>query len=238
MSRVLVVGLGGLGCPASRVLARSGVQRLTLVDDDVVDVSNLQRQVLFDDQHVGMPKVNVAAERLRAEAASVGSEIKISAIHDRLLPENALELIAGHDVVLEGADNYATKFLTFDAARIARVPVVQAGAVRWAGWAVASPAQGGPCLRCVFEDMPSKAADTCADAGVVGPVVGVLGSLQAALVLRTLHGDARTRGELWSYDALAGRLRRTRVEARPTCASCAGSISDLSRERYAPSCAA
>lgn len=238
LGRVLVVGVGGLGCPAARVLARSGSMQLTLVDDDVVDATNLHRQILFDASDVGRPKAEAAADALLAEAASAGHRLEVNAVRERLTPENALERIAGHDLVLEGADNFATKFLAFDAARLAGKPIVQAGAVRWSGWALASPAKGGPCLRCVFEDIPSDRVETCAEAGVVGPVVGVLGSLEAALALRVLHGDATTVGELWSYDGLAGKLRRSRVRERPDCPSCRGLVRDLSRERYAPSCAA
>lgn len=238
MIDVLVVGVGGLSCPALRVLSRSGVRSMTLVDDDVVDASNLQRQTLYRDEDIGMPKTDVARERLRAEAASVGADVDVRVVRDRFVPENARELVAAHRIVLEGADNFATKFLAFDAARLAHVPIVQAGAVRWSGWALASPPAGGPCMRCVFEDVPRDGEETCAVAGVIGPVVGVLGSVQAALALRTLHGDARVVGELWSYDALGGKLRRSRAHARPDCPSCKGEISDLSRERYAPSCAA
>lgn len=238
-ARVLVVGVGGLGCPSARVLARSGVEHLTLLDDDTVDATNLHRQILFSEADIGRPKAEAAADALRAEAAAAGAgALVVEPRRARLTPENALDLIAEHDVVLEGADNFATKFLSFDAARLAGKPIVQAGAVRWSGWALASPKAGGPCLRCVFEDIPRDRVETCAEAGVVGPVVGVIGSLEAALVLRALHGDSSIFGELWSYDGLAGKLRRSRVRERPSCPSCAGLVRDLSRERYAPSCAA
>lgn len=233
-ARVLVVGVGGLSCPAARVLARSGVRAMTFVDDDVVDLSNLQRQVLFRDEHVGMSKAEVGAESIAREVPGVA----VTPVRARFVPENAASLVEGHDLVLEGSDNYATKFLAFDAARLARVPVVQAGAVRWGGWTMASPATGGPCLRCVFEDMPDEGTDTCAVAGVLGPVVGVVGALEASLALRVLHGDASVFGSLVHYDAHRARLRRTRALARPGCPSCEGTISDLSRARYAPSCAA
>jgi len=233
-ARVLVIGVGGLSCPAARVLARSGVTELTLVDDDIVDESNLQRQVLFRDEHIGMPKADVAASVLVTEFPGLAAVVA----RERFVPENAMDLVAGHDLVLEGADNFATKFLAFDAARLARVPIVQAGAVRFRGWTMASPATGGPCFRCVFEDLPPDGVDTCASAGVLGPVVGVVGAIEASLALRVLHGDASVFGELVSYDALAPRLHRSRPAARANCPSCTGSISDLSRERYAPSCAA
>ena len=235
-ARVLVIGVGGLACPALRVLARSGVGEVTLVDDDVVDESNLQRQVLFGDEHLGMQKADVASSVLERDFPGLVAHPRVT----RFVPENALELVGTHDLVLEGTDNFATKFLAFDAARLAKRPIVQAGAVRWNGWALASsPAPGThACLRCVFEDVPGGDTDTCAIAGVVGPVVGAVGAIEAALALGVLHGDANAFGELFTYDAARPRIHRSRPAARPACPSCSGSISDLSRDRYAPSCAA
>ena len=226
--RILLVGAGGLGAPAALVLARSGAKRMTLIDDDVVERSNLHRQILFAEGDLGRDKVTCAAERLRGEGAEP------TVIRDRLLPETALALVREHDLVIEGADNFATKFLTSDACALAKVPSVQAGAVRWSGWAMATLPGVSACLRCVFEDVPSGSADTCAEAGVVGPVVGVLGALEAALAIRIALGDSRAAGELWSYRGLEGRLRASRVRRRPGCPSCEGRITDLSMERYAP----
>jgi len=235
---VLIVGVGGLGSPAARVLARSGVGSLTLLDDDCVDASNLHRQVLFEAEDVGLPKVEVAARRLQRAAEEVGHRLEVRTLPDRLLPENALDTVAGHDLVLEGADNLPTKFLTADACALARVPCVQGGAVRWSGWALGHLPGRGACLRCVFEDVPRDRVETCAEAGVVGPVVGVLGALEGALALRLLGGDETASGELWSYLGLEGTLRRSRIRPRPGCPLCSGAIQDLRRERYAPVCAA
>jgi adenylyltransferase/sulfurtransferase len=142
-------------------------------------------------------------------------------------------------VVLEGSDNFATKFLVADACALAGVPLVQAGAVRWVGWALANLPGRSACMRCVFEDIPAGQQDTCAAAGVVGPVVGVLGALQAALALRLLRGDASAAGELWSYAALPGALRRRSIGPQPRCPLCSGRIDDLDLLRYAPpECAA
>lgn len=229
---VLLVGAGGLGSPVLSVLARSGVGRFTLVDDDVVEASNLQRQTLFGEAHVGRLKVEVAAEQLRARGASVETVV------DRLVPDNALELVRGHALVVEGADNFATKFLAADAAKLAGVPIVQAGAVRFSGWALASLPDGGACLRCIFEDIPRGAPETCAIAGVLGPVVGVLGALEAALALELLAGRRRAASVLHSYDALGGRLRRRRVARRAGCPLCEGTIRNLNLERYLSDCAA
>lgn len=180
ITRALVVGCGGLGSPASRVLMASGaLKRLTLLDDDAVDVSNLHRQTLYTDADVGHDKVTRAAERLRADHPDSSTEVV--AVQGRLRPAEAPDLLA-ETVLIEGADNFATKFLTADAARLRGVPVAHAGAVRWSGWALlsAGTAAEGPCLRCVFEDLPTGRADTCATAGVMGPVVGVVAALQRA----------------------------------------------------------
>ncbi len=228
-ARVLLIGAGGLGSGAGLVLARCGVA-ITVLDDDRVDTSNLHRQVLYDDADVGLDKVDCARRRLAREGAEVDS------VHGRLLPSNAVELVRGFDVVVEGADNFATKFLASDACQLASVPLVSAGAVRWSGWALASIPGTSACLRCVFEDIPRDRVETCAQAGVVGPVVGVIGALEASLAIRLLHGDARAAGELWSYRALAADpLRATRVRARAGCSCAARTVpTPLTPERYAP----
>lgn len=237
--RVLVVGAGGLGCPAARILVRSGVGSLTIVDDDTVDVSNLHRQVLFREEDVGRPKAATAADRLREVAAEVGHPVAIDTVEGRLLPDNALALARAHDLVVEGADNFATKFLAADACRLAGTPLVQAGAVRWSGWALATLPGRSACLRCIFEDVPSDRVETCAEAGVVGPVVGVLGAIEAKLAIRLLLGDATAAGVLHHYSGREDRLRARPIAPRRDCPLCAGDIDDLRPERYTPpSCAA
>lgn len=210
---------------------------MTLVDDDRVDETNLQRQTLFHERDVGRPKVEAAVERLRAMVPE-GQPLEIASVSTRFVPDNALELISGHALVLEGADNYATKFLAADAAKLAGVPVVQAGAVRLSGWAFASLSDTGPCLRCVFEDIPRGQPETCAIAGVLGPVVGVLGALEASLAVQLLLGTKRAAGVLWSYEAARGKLRKVRVSQRADCPLCSGQITALDHGRYSNDCAA
>lgn len=230
--RVLVVGAGGLSSPVLRLLARSDVAHLTLVDDDVVDESNLHRQTLFSDPDVGAPKI----VRARAALAALAPNLSVHTVEGRFVPATAMELLAEHTIVVEGADNLATKFLVADAARLAGLPAVQAGAVRWAGWAMCALPDSA-CLRCLFEDIPDDRTETCAEAGVVGPVVGVLGALEAAFVFRLLRGE-QPGGELWHYDALRSALRKTRVRRRSDCSLCNGEIQDLRMERYTAACAA
>lgn len=238
-ARVLLIGAGGLGCAAASVLAQSGLGSLTILDDDRVDASNLHRQTLYVASDVGAPKAPLAAERLRALARASGHALEVVAREIKFLPETAGDLVAGHDLVLEGADNFATKFLAADASALKRVPVVQAGAVRWVGWAIASIPGESACLRCVFEDVPQGPQNTCAEAGVIGPVVGAVGALQAALALRLLRSDRTAAGELWSYAALPGELRRRHVSRQARCALCSGRITDTELSRYEPpECAA
>jgi len=221
--RVLVVGAGGLGSPVLRLLAvagRSRVEHISIIDDDLVEESNLHRQTLYSSDDVGRSKIERAAGMLR----DLSPGLSVQTVQGRFVPDTAMELLSDHTLVVEGADNLATKFLVADAARLAGVPAVQAGAVRWAGWALCALPDSA-CLRCLFE------------AGVVGPVVGVLGGLEAALVVRLLRGE-RPGGELWHYDALAGALRKTLVRRRSDCPLCAGEIQDLRVERYTAACAA
>ncbi|MDD9938652.1 MAG: HesA/MoeB/ThiF family protein [Myxococcales bacterium] len=238
-SRVLLVGAGGLGSAAGQVLARAGVGHLTVADDDVVDLSNLQRQTLYREADAGQPKAPLAARRLQALAAEVGHEVEVVAREMRVLPDGARELAGRFDLVVEGGDNFATKFLVADACALAGVPVVQAGAVRWVGWALASIPGESACLRCVFEDVPSGPQDTCAAAGVIGPVVGVLGAIQGALALSLLVGRSAAAGVLHSYRGLSGQLRRSAVPRQQPCPLCRGDIEDTDVSRYLPpDCAA
>jgi len=230
--RILVVGAGGLGSPVLRLLATSGVEHITVIDDDLVDESNLHRQTLYTSSDVGRSKIERAERVLR----ELSPELSVRTIEGRFVPGTAMELLSDHTLVVEGADNLATKFLVADAAHLSGVPAVQAGAVRWAGWAFCALPDSA-CLRCLFEDIPRDQVETCAEAGVVGPVVGVLGGLEAALVFRLLRGE-RPGGELWHYDALKGALRQTFVRRRGDCPLCAGEIQDLRMERYTAVCAA
>jgi adenylyltransferase/sulfurtransferase len=232
VQRVLVVGAGGLGSPLLRLLARSGVEQVTVIDDDVVDETNLHRQTLYTDDDVGRSKIERVAHLLR----ELSPELSVRAVQGRFVPGTAMELLSEHTLVVEGADNLATKFLVADAAHLAGIPAIQAGAVRWAGWALCALPDSA-CLRCLFEDIPRDRIETCAEAGVVGPAVGVLGGLQAAWVFRLLAGE-RPGGELWHYDGLRGVLRKTFVRRRRDCPLCAGEIQDLRVERYTAACAA
>lgn len=219
-ARVLVVGVGGLGAPLATALAAAGVATLGLCDDDEVDRSNLHRQLLFRDADVGRPKLDAACESL----ARAFPRLRLEPHATRLVPENALDLVARYDLVVEGSDNFATKFLAADACARVRRPVVHGAAIRWIGTALAVGARGRPCYRCLFEDLPDGGAQpTCDDAGVMGPVVGLTGALQADLALALLAGDADAAGTLVTVDGRAARpIRRRRLRARADCRLCGG----------------
>jgi molybdopterin/thiamine biosynthesis adenylyltransferase len=233
VGRILLIGLGGLGCPAALALTRAGVSELLLCDDDVVDEGNLHRQILYREGDVGADKLDAAKASLSHEAARSGTELRL--VRQRFLPENARELVREVDLVIEGADNFATKFLVADACFLERRPVVHGAAIRWVGtaWAVAS--EGVPCYRCLFEDVPLGPQASCDNAGVMGPLVGIVGALMAELALRALSGRPAF-GELWSLDGKTEALRKVPVTARAACPLCgaAASIRDTDEARYLP----
>ncbi len=238
--RVLLIGAGGLGTPIARVLAQSGVGLIEVMDDDVVELSNLHRQLLYCENDLGKSKALLACACIERDAlaANVGGTRAV-AREMRLDPDNALEAVGSFDLVIEGADNFSTKFLVADACALAHVPCVQGGAVRWTGWVLGSLPGQSACLRCVFEDLPEGPAQGCAEAGVIGPVVGVVGALQAALALRILRGDSAAAGVLHHYRALTGVVRSRALVRSASCPSCTGRISDLNATRYVPrECAA
>jgi molybdopterin/thiamine biosynthesis adenylyltransferase len=221
---VAIVGVGGLGAPAALALARAGVESLILLDDDTVDRSNLHRQILFRDVDVDRPKVEATIDSLRR----MGLKTKLEA-RGRLTP-NALERLDGAQVIVECTDNYATKFLAADVARLKGLPIVHGSAIRWIGTALSVGPAGGPCYRCLFEDIPAGAQDSCDVAGVVGPVCGIVGAVQAHLAV----SGAESYGTLVTLDGLRDDLRVRRISARAGCALCGASrtIDAIDAARY------
>lgn len=230
---MLLIGLGGLGCPAALALVRAGVGELALCDDDVVDEGNLHRQILYGASDVGKDKLDAAHAALSAAAERSGTRLRL--VRERFLPGNARRLARDVDVVLEGADNFATKFLTADACFLERRPVVHGAGIRWVGTAWSVAGEGQPCYRCLFEDVPTGPQANCDSAGVMGPVVGIVGALMAELALRVLSGRP-AHGQLWSLDGKRETLRQVSVAARADCPLCGAgaSIRDTEESRYLP----
>lgn len=218
-ARVLCVGAGGLGSPAALYLAAAGVGCVGVVDSDAVELSNLHRQILHTTADVGRGKVGVAEERLRA----LNPEVKIECHAVRLEGRNAIEIIGGYDLVLDGSDNLGTRYLVNDACVMLRKTNLYGAVMRFEGQAsVFAPHRNGPCYRCLFpEPPPPGAAPSCAEAGVLGVVPGVIGTLQATEALKWILGIGESLlGRLVLFDALTARFREIRVQRDPGCPVC------------------
>ncbi|MDP1828079.1 MAG: molybdopterin-synthase adenylyltransferase MoeB [Archangium sp.] len=217
-ARVLVIGAGGLGSPAAMYLAAAGVGTLGLVDFDVVDLSNLQRQVLHGTPDVGRPKLDSATERLRA----LNPEVTVVPHALRLSAENALELFTQYDLVLDGTDNFATRYLINDACVLSGRPNVSASVFRFEGQVSVFGAKDGPCYRCLYpEPPPPGLAPSCGEGGVLGIVPGVVGTLQATEAIKVVAGLGQPLiGRLLTFDALEMSFRQFKVKKDPRCPVC------------------
>ncbi|MGI4943508.1 MAG: HesA/MoeB/ThiF family protein [Janthinobacterium lividum] len=231
-ARVLIVGAGGLGSPLAMYLAAAGIGTLGLVDDDRVDLSNLQRQVAHTTDRVGMPKVDSAAAACRAINPGVIVETHAA----RLTADNAMALVGAYDLVCDGSDNFPTRFLVADACALARRTLVSAAVLRFDGQlSTFKPHEGGPCYRCLHPAPPPLGlVPTCAEAGILGAVTGVMGTLQATEVLKEVMGIGEgLSGRLLIWDALAARVRTIKLPRDPACPLCGpgATIHDLSAHR-------
>lgn len=217
-AKVAVVGAGGLGSASLLYLAAAGVGSLTVIDDDRVSLDNLQRQVLHDTAAVGEPKTHSALRRLDG----LNPEVRVRTVERRLDAADARELLDGHDAVLDGSDNFSTKFAVNDACVALGIPAVIAGILRFDGQVVTVPA-GAPCYRCLFGgEPPPGQVPTCSAAGVLGPVAGVVGSLQASEALRLLLGiGAAQEGRVLTVELLDPRVRAVPFPRDPGCTACA-----------------
>jgi molybdopterin/thiamine biosynthesis adenylyltransferase/rhodanese-related sulfurtransferase len=223
-SRVALVGAGGLGSPAGLYLAAAGVGRLTLIDDDIVEKSNLQRQVLHTDARVGQPKT----ESARIALSALNPGVRIETIARRLLAANVEDLIRDHDVVIDGADNFPTRYLLDAACRRLRIPLVYGAVHRFTGQVSVFDArrEDSPCYRCLFPEPPAAAdAPNCAEAGVLGVLPGIIGLLQTNEAIKLLLGIGQPLvGRLLCFDALAGAFRELRLPRDPLCLGCGANM--------------
>ena len=221
-ARVLVIGAGGLGAPLILYLAAAGVGTLGIADHDRVSLSNLQRQVIHKTSAVGQPKTESAREAV----SQVNPEVTVRAHALRVAADNVLELIAGYDVVADGSDNFATRFLLNDACYFAKKTLVSAAILRFDGqlstFKAYLPGEDNPCYRCIFREPPPPGlVPSCAEGGVLGAIAGVMGSLQATEVLKECLGQGESlSGTLVIYDALHTEFRKVRVRRDPACPLC------------------
>ena len=230
-SKVLVIGAGGLGAPLLMYLAAAGVGTLGVVDDDAVDLSNLQRQVIHATGRIGVPKVDSAGETV----AGINPDVSFIPHHTRLTAENVDELIGAYDIVADGSDNFDTRFLVNDACHLAGKTLVSAAILRFEGQIAtfrSGHGEGEPCYRCLYREAPAPGlVPSCAEGGVLGALAGTVGSLQAVEVLKEIMqiGDTLA-GSLLIYDALSADFRKMALSRDPDCPLCgdAPSITDLS----------
>ena len=239
-ARVLVVGAGGLGSPLLLYLAAAGIGTIGIVDDDNVEISNLQRQIAHTTARIGVPKADSAARA----AGEINPGVRIQTHPFRLAADNIAALIADYDIVCDGTDNFGTRFLINDACVLGKRTLVSAAVLRFEGQlSVFKPHEGGPCYRCLYHEAPPPGlVPTCSEAGVLGAVTGVMGTLQATEVLKEILsiGDSMA-GRLLVWDALATRFRTVKLRPDPACAACgpAATIKDLSAhaDTSGPACA-
>jgi len=217
-ARVAVVGTGGLGSPVALYLAAAGVGTLGLIDFDVVDVTNLQRQVLFGTSDVGRPKVEAAAERLH----EANPHVHVVPHPDRLTSANALEILRDYDVVVDGTDNFPTRYLVNDACVLLGKPYVYGSILRFEGQLSVFDARTGPCYRCLFREPPPPGlVPGCAEAGVLGVLPGIIGSVQALETIKLILGKGETlAGRIIVFDALRFRWRELKLRKNPECPVC------------------
>lgn len=233
-SRVLLIGAGGLGSPAAYYLAAAGVGTLGIIDADVVEESNLQRQIIHNTKRIGQYKAESARETIEA----LNPDVKVITYIERLDESNVARIIADYDVIVDGTDNFPTRYLLNDAALIANKPVVHGSVFRFEGQLTVFKPNEGPCYRCLYPEPPPPAlAPSCAEAGVLGVLPGIVGLLQATETIKLLLniGDPLV-GRLMTYDALAGEFSELRLFRDPHCPACGEDAHPENLPTYADFC--
>ncbi len=217
-AKVFVVGAGGLGSPVALYLAAAGVGTIGIIDGDVVDLSNLQRQVIHHTPDVARPKIQSAREKI----AALNPDVTVVAIHDRLTAKNALEVIAGFDLIIDGTDNFPSKFLINDMAVLAQKPLIHGGILRFVGQVLTILPGKSACYRCLFKaPPPAGLVPSCQEAGVLGALAGIIGTIQATEALKLILGVGQPLTDrLLTYDALTTRFRNVPLRRNPQCPVC------------------
>lgn len=217
-AKVFIVGAGGLGSPAALYLAAAGVGTLGIIDGDVVDLSNLQRQVIHHTPDVARPKTESAREKIEA----LNPDVRVVSFHERLTAKNALDLVKDFDLLLDGTDNFPTKFLVNDTAVLAGKPLIHGGILRFTGQVMTIIPRKSACYRCIFKaPPPAGVIPSCQEAGVLGALAGIIGSIQATEALKLILGTGRPLVDrLLTYDALTTRFRDVALRRNPSCPVC------------------
>ena len=233
-SKALLLGAGGLGSPAALYLAAAGVGTLGIIDMDVVDASNLQRQILHNTDRIGERKVDSAKKTLTL----VNPDVNVVTYDVRLGADNILDIIDGYDVIVDGTDNFPTRYLVNDASLVKRIPVVHGSIFRFEGQATVFNPFVGPCYRCMIpEPPPSELAPSCSEAGVLGVLPGIIGSIQAMEAVKVLLGIGETlQGRLLAYDALEESFRTFKVHRDPQCPACGPDAGEIVIAEYDELC--
>jgi sulfur-carrier protein adenylyltransferase/sulfurtransferase len=233
-SKVLLLGAGGLGSPAALYLAAAGVGTIGIIDMDVVDASNLQRQILHNLDRIGERKVDSAKKTLTA----MNPDVNVVTYDVRLGADNVLEIISGYDVIVDGTDNFPTRYLVNDAALIAGIPVVHGSIFRFEGQVTVFDPYNGPCYRCMIpEPPPPELAPSCAEAGVLGVLPGIVGSIQALEAIKLILGLGENLvGRLLNFDALEESFRTYKVRRDPACPACGPDAGEIVIAEYDELC--
>jgi len=233
-SKVLLLGAGGLGSPAALYLAAAGVGTLGIIDMDVVDASNLQRQILHNTDRIGERKVDSAKKTLTL----INPDVDVVTYDVRLGADNILDIIEGYDVIVDGTDNFPTRYLVNDACLLKRIPVIHGSIFRFEGQATVFNPYEGPCYRCLLpEPPPAELAPSCSEAGVLGVLPGIVGSLQAVEAIKVLLGIGDTlQGRLLAYDALEQSFRTFKVRRDPMCPACGPDADEIVIAEYDDLC--
>ncbi len=233
-SKVLLLGAGGLGSPAALYLAAAGVGTIGIIDMDVVDASNLQRQILHNTDRIGERKVDSAKKTLTL----INPDVNVVTYDVRLGADNILDIIDGYDVIVDGTDNFPTRYLVNDASLLKRIPVVHGSIFRFEGQATVFNPYEGPCYRCLLpEPPPAELAPSCAEAGVLGVLPGIIGSIQAIEAIKILLGIGETlQGRLLAYDALEQSFRTFKVRRDPNCPACGADAAPVVIAEYDDLC--
>ncbi len=215
---VFLLGAGGLGSPAGLYLAAAGVGRIGIIDSDVVDLSNLQRQVLHHTPDVGRPKVRSAEEKIQV----LNPDVQVEYYQERLTAQNALELIKQYDVIIDGVDNFPTKFLINDACYFADTPLIHGGILRFEGRVFSIKPKQSACYRCIFKQPPPPGlVANCQEAGIIGAVAGIIGTIQATEALKLILGIGQPLTDrILDFDARKTTFREIKIKRNPNCALC------------------